>query len=108
MSSSVPSPPPLVGWSLPWLLDTGTKDNIEAGSRIAVVPLAPFAMVPVPLSLMIRALGPSRDQETDDGTDEPKIFRANRLMRGPAVVDIFASPHGAGGEAAVPFSNSAD
>lgn len=31
MSSSVPSPPRLVGWSLPWLPNVGSKDNIEAG-----------------------------------------------------------------------------
>jgi hypothetical protein len=64
--------------------------------RIAAVPLPPFAMVPVPVSLMIGGLGPSRDQETDGGTDELKNFRANRLMRGPAMAEALASLHGGG------------
>jgi len=55
-------------------------------------------MVLVPVSLMIGGLGPSRDQETDGGTDELKNFRANRLMRGPAMAEALASPHREGGE----------
>lgn len=40
--------------------------------RITAVPLPPFAMVLVPMSLMIGGLGPSRNQGKDDGTGDAK------------------------------------